>query len=98
CGVSGDHATETAGHLHLLRGGVLHVERPGNKDRPGAPPLTIAEPSVLFYPRPCPAAAPSRASVRKKKTAPAPRLSPSPSPASSSIPAPAAIASAPMRP
>jgi AraC-like DNA-binding protein len=53
CGVSGDHATETAGHLHLLRGGVLHIERPGNRDRAGAPSLTIAEPSVLFYPRPC---------------------------------------------
>jgi AraC-like DNA-binding protein len=47
CGVSGDHATETAGHLHLLRRGVLNVERSG------APPLTVAEPSVLFYPRPC---------------------------------------------
>src|ERR1700752_819785 len=47
CGLSGDHASETAGHLHLLRGGVLHVERSD------APPLAIAEPSVLFYPRPC---------------------------------------------
>ncbi|HWZ50973.1 MAG TPA: AraC family transcriptional regulator [Granulicella sp.] len=47
CGVSGDHATETAGHLHLLRRGTLHVERPQ------LPPITIAEPSVLFYPRPC---------------------------------------------
>ncbi len=48
CGVSSDHASETAGHLHVLRRGVLKIERPKRK------PLTIARPSVLFYPRPCP--------------------------------------------
>jgi AraC-like DNA-binding protein len=47
CGVSGDHQSETAGHLHVLRRGILHVERLDS------PPLTIAQPSVLFYPRPC---------------------------------------------
>jgi AraC-like DNA-binding protein len=46
CGVSGDHQTETAGHLHVLRHGVLNVERPEG------PPLRVTEPSVLFYPRP----------------------------------------------
>lgn len=47
CGVSGDHRTETAGHLHVLRSGILNVERPVGK------PIRITEPSVLFYPRPC---------------------------------------------
>jgi AraC-like DNA-binding protein len=47
CGVSGDHATETAGHLHLLRRGKLTVERPDGER------LVVTEPSVLFYPQPC---------------------------------------------
>jgi AraC-like DNA-binding protein len=47
CGVSGDHATETAGHLHLLRRGVLTVERPDGQRQ------MLTEPSVLFYPRSC---------------------------------------------
>ena len=47
CGASGDHITETAGHLHVLRRGSLDVERPGIK------PIRVTEPSVLFYPRPC---------------------------------------------
>jgi AraC-like DNA-binding protein len=47
CGASGDHSTETAGHLHVLRRGILNVERPGNKA------IRVVEPSVLFYPRPC---------------------------------------------
>ncbi len=47
CGISGDHVTETAGHLHVLRRGILDVERPD------APPFRVAQPSVLFYPRPC---------------------------------------------
>jgi AraC-like DNA-binding protein len=46
CGVSGDHATETAGHLHVLRRGVLTVEQPRGE------PMTVAQASVLFYPRP----------------------------------------------
>ncbi len=47
CGVSDDHATETAGRLHILRRGVLHVEGPS------AQPLVLTQPSVLFYPRSC---------------------------------------------
>jgi AraC-like DNA-binding protein len=47
CGVSGDHASETAGHLHVLRRGVLEVSRPSGAK------LTVDEPSILFYPRPC---------------------------------------------
>jgi AraC-like DNA-binding protein len=46
CGSSGDHDSATAGHLHVLRRGVLEVTRAD-----GAP-LIIDEPSVLFYPRP----------------------------------------------
>ncbi len=46
CGISGDHATETAGHLHVLRRGALSILRP---DRTS---VTIDRPSVLFYPRP----------------------------------------------
>lgn len=45
CGRSGDHKSETAGHLHVLRAGRLTVERSKGK------PLVIAEPSVVFYPR-----------------------------------------------
>ena len=45
CGVSGDHETETAGHLHVVRSGTLRVDRPKGKA------LIIAEPSALFYPR-----------------------------------------------
>lgn len=47
CGASGNHVTETAGHLHVLRRGILKVERPGSQ------PISVTEPSVLFYPRPC---------------------------------------------
>lgn len=46
CGVSSDHATETAGHLHVLRRGVLHVLRSDHTS------IAIDRPSVLFYPRP----------------------------------------------
>src|SRR4051794_3483228 len=47
CGATGDHASETAGHLHVLRQGRLQVEM-----EEGAP-LVVDQPSVLFYPRPC---------------------------------------------
>lgn len=47
CGTSGDHASQNAGHLHVLRRGKLTVTR---RD---ARPLVIDRPSVLFYPRPC---------------------------------------------
>jgi AraC-like DNA-binding protein len=46
CGISGDHASETAGHLHVLRRGVLNIKQPNGRLR------AIVEPSVLFYPRP----------------------------------------------
>jgi len=45
CGISGDHA-DNAGHLHVLRSGVLHVTQPKGKK------MVIDQPSVLFYPRP----------------------------------------------
>jgi AraC-like DNA-binding protein len=48
CGVSGDHDSDDAGHLHVLRRGVLRVTRLKGR------PLIIDRPSVLFYPRPCP--------------------------------------------
>jgi AraC-like DNA-binding protein len=47
CGLSGDHASETAGHLHVLRRGVLEVSGPGSAK------LRLEEPTILFYPRPC---------------------------------------------
>ena len=47
CGLSGDHETETAGHLHVLRRGILTVEHADGRS------MTIDQPSVLFYSRPC---------------------------------------------
>jgi len=47
CGISGDHASKTAGHLHVLRKGVLEVSRPRGAN------IRVDEPSILFYPRPC---------------------------------------------
>jgi hypothetical protein len=46
CGTSGDHETELAGHLHVLRRGVLNVAGADGRS------LIIDQPSVLFYPRP----------------------------------------------
>jgi AraC-like DNA-binding protein len=46
CGVSGDHASEFAGHLHILRSGSLQVIPIKGRAR------TIDQPSVIFYPRP----------------------------------------------
>jgi AraC-like DNA-binding protein len=46
CGASGDHATNDAGHLHVLRRGILKVTQPNAKT------MVIRKPSVLFYPRP----------------------------------------------
>ena len=46
CGISPDHDTETAGHLHLLREGCIDVAIPDKTT------FRIEEPSVLFYPRP----------------------------------------------
>jgi AraC-like DNA-binding protein len=47
CGISGDHESETAGHLHVLRRGVLNVTGTAGQS------TIIDQPSVLFYPRPC---------------------------------------------
>ena len=46
CGISSDHDSETAGHLHLLREGCIDVTQPDNQT------FRVREPSVLFYPRP----------------------------------------------
>jgi AraC-like DNA-binding protein len=46
CGFSSDHTTETAGHLHVLRSGILSVEQADGQA------LTIDRPSILFYPKP----------------------------------------------
>jgi hypothetical protein len=46
CGISSDHDTNTAGHLHLLRVGCLEVMQPDKQI------FRVQEPSVLFYPRP----------------------------------------------
>ncbi len=46
CGVSSDHVTTTAGHLHVVRSGALKILQ---RDRP---PIMVTEPTVLFYPRP----------------------------------------------
>jgi AraC-like DNA-binding protein len=47
CGTSGDHETEQAGHLHILRKGVLKITQADGKM------MIVDQPSVLFYPRPC---------------------------------------------
>jgi AraC-like DNA-binding protein len=47
CGTSGDHDSEHAGHLHVLRRGALTLVRPQGGN------IVVTEPSVLFYPRPC---------------------------------------------
>ena len=46
CGTSSDHATETAGHLHLLRRGKLTIFEAGE------PPVEVEAPCVLLYIRP----------------------------------------------
>jgi AraC-like DNA-binding protein len=46
CGTSLDHSTRSAGHLHVLRNGVLNIL---NKD---GKPTVIQEPTVLLYPQP----------------------------------------------
>ncbi|WP_446744789.1 cupin domain-containing protein [Silvibacterium acidisoli] len=46
CGISSDHASDTAGHLHVLRRGTLRIERGRKK------PQVVSEPAVLFSPRP----------------------------------------------
>ncbi|SEG03093.1 Helix-turn-helix domain-containing protein [Bryocella elongata] len=46
CGTTADHVTKSAGHLHVLRSGVLSILNPA-----GAPTV-LREPTVLLYPRP----------------------------------------------
>lgn len=46
CGSSPDHATRSAGHLHVLRNGVLKILNQHGE------PTVIQEPTVLLYPRP----------------------------------------------
>jgi AraC-like DNA-binding protein len=46
CGISGDHESEYAGHLHVLKKGTIKVI-PQN-----APEKVIDRPSILFFPRP----------------------------------------------
>jgi AraC-like DNA-binding protein len=46
CGLSGDHETEHAGHLHILRRGKLQILGSHKRLR------IVDQPSVLFYPRP----------------------------------------------
>jgi AraC-like DNA-binding protein len=47
CGSSGDHETDQAGHLHVLRKGRLKIMQPNTRM------MVIDTPSILFYPRPC---------------------------------------------
>lgn len=42
------YGTRTSGQLHLLRAGSLDLHRPGRQ------PITIEQPSLLFFPRPLP--------------------------------------------
>lgn len=46
CGYSSGHETDTAGHLHVLRGGKIRIVGRGARSR------TLSRPTVLFSPRP----------------------------------------------
>ena len=46
CGTTSDHVTQTAGHLHVLRSGVLSILNKNGK------PTVLREPTVLLYPHP----------------------------------------------
>lgn len=46
CGTTSDHATKMAGHLHVLRSGVLNILNKGGEA------TVLREPTLLFYPRP----------------------------------------------
>jgi AraC-like DNA-binding protein len=46
CGISSDHETNTAGHLHVLRRGTISIELGRKK------PRILSKPAVLFSPRP----------------------------------------------
>ena len=47
CGSSSDHETRQAGHLHVLRSGKIKITQPNSRV------MTVDQPSILFYPRPC---------------------------------------------
>jgi AraC-like DNA-binding protein len=46
CGISDDHETDSAGHLHVVRSGCIEITQPDKQI------LHVRAPSVLFYPRP----------------------------------------------
>jgi len=46
CGTTSDHVTQTAGHLHVLRSGVLNILNKGEAA------TVLREPTVLLYPQP----------------------------------------------
>lgn len=47
CGLHDFPGDGASGQLHLVRAGAVQVRHAGQ------PPLTVGEPSLLFYPRPC---------------------------------------------
>lgn len=46
CGLHDFHAGEGVGHLHVVRAGAVRAEQQGQA------PIDVAEPALLFYPRP----------------------------------------------
>lgn len=46
CGLHAFDAAEGVGHLHVVRAGSLRAKQKGR------PPIAVAEPALLFYPRP----------------------------------------------
>ena len=46
CAIHPFHAAEGLGHLHIIRSGTVLAEQSGHA------PVTINEPSLIFYPRP----------------------------------------------
>src|SRR5246127_177161 len=46
CGISGDHESEYAGHLHVLKKGTMKVIQHNAREK------VIDRPSILFFPRP----------------------------------------------
>jgi AraC-like DNA-binding protein len=46
CGITGNHDSEFAGHLHVLKKGTLKVTQPNARQ------FVIDRPSILFFPRP----------------------------------------------
>jgi AraC-like DNA-binding protein len=46
CGITGDHESEHAGHLHLLKKGRLKITQPDARQ------IVVDIPSIVFFPRP----------------------------------------------